>query len=115
LATPCALNTVTAPGEHGAAGGEIAHHVTVVDDLVVDVDRRAVAIESAFHDLDRPGHARTEPAGLCEQDVHQSGFVVGAAPGDAESGARPPGGLGASAAGAAASAAGATRADTSSG
>src|SRR5579884_4199079 len=48
--------------EDGAQRLEPADDVLVVDDLVADVDRRAVLLEQAFHDLDRPVDAGAERA-----------------------------------------------------
>ena len=44
----------------------------VVDDLVVDVQRRAVGLDGQFQGLDRHVHARTEPSWPGQNDPHGS-------------------------------------------
>jgi hypothetical protein len=44
-------------------GAQIVDHVLVVHDLVAHVDRRAVQLERALHDLDRTLDAGAEAAG----------------------------------------------------
>src|SRR5881392_3882853 len=46
--------------EDGAELLEPPHHVLVVDDLMADVDRRAVLLEQALDDLDRTVDAGAE-------------------------------------------------------
>ena len=60
--------------EHGAAGAQVLHHVAVVDDLVADVDRRAVLLQRPLDDLDRPLHAGAETAGLGQDDADHGQF-----------------------------------------
>ena len=50
---------------------EVTHDVTVVHDLVEDIHGRTMDRERAFDNLDRARHARTEPSGPCEHDLHQ--------------------------------------------
>ena len=56
--------------EDGAQSFEPAHDVVVVDDLVTDVDRRAVRLEQPLDDLDRAVDTRAERAWSCEQHLH---------------------------------------------
>ena len=57
--------------EDRATRCKVAHDVSVVDDLVIDVHRSAEALQCLFGDIDRPRNTRAEAAGLCEQNVHQ--------------------------------------------
>ena len=49
--------------EDRALGAQVVDHVLVVHDLVAHVDRRAVQLERALHDLDRALDAGAEAAG----------------------------------------------------
>ena len=77
--TPCALKTSSEPlgtsagvvDEDGALGAQLFDDVAVVDDLVADVDGRAVALEREIHDLDGAVHAGAEAAGIGEQHAHR--------------------------------------------
>ena len=79
-ATPCAERTQIAPGGHlvlvvdedGAEPLEPADDVVVVDDVVADVDRRAVLLEQPLDDLDRAVDAGAERARRGEQDAAHS-------------------------------------------
>jgi hypothetical protein len=59
--------------EHGTAGRQVADHMTVMDDLMEDVNRCSVHFECALGDFDRPRHPRAEAAGLGEQYIHRRG------------------------------------------
>ena len=54
--------------ENGALGLQALDHVFVMDDLVADIDRRAVALEGAFDDLDGTHDACAEAARLSQKD-----------------------------------------------
>ena len=57
------------------------HDVLVVDDLLADVDRRAVDLQGPFDRLDRPVDARAIATGGCQQqllDRVRHGLIVGA-------------------------------------
>jgi hypothetical protein len=45
--------------------------VLVVDDLVPDIDRRAVFLQRALHDFDGADYAGAKTARLSEDDLHQ--------------------------------------------
>ena len=60
---------VLALDEHGAEPLEPAHDVLVVDDVVADVDRRAVLLEQPLDDLDRAVDAGAERPRRREQDA----------------------------------------------
>ena len=55
--------------------------VFVVDDLVAHIDRRAVFLQRALDDVDRPHHAGAEAARLGQHDIERTqlgpGSVVG--------------------------------------
>ena len=53
--------------EHGALGAQALDHSFIVDDLVAHVDRRAVAFEGAFHDLDGALDAGAKSPRLSQQ------------------------------------------------
>ena len=57
--------------EDGPLAAQVSHHVIVVDDLVPDVDRRAVRLQRPFDDLDRAIDPGTESARLREYGFHQ--------------------------------------------
>ncbi len=60
--------------EHRALGAEVLDDVLVVHDLVQHVDRRAVAGERLFDDLDRAIDTRAEAAWVRQLDLgHQCG------------------------------------------
>jgi hypothetical protein len=52
--------------EHRTAVLEVVDDEAVVDDLVADVDRRAIEIEHTLHDLDGAVDAGAEAAGVSE-------------------------------------------------
>jgi enamine deaminase RidA (YjgF/YER057c/UK114 family) len=61
LGTPWAEKTRLAIGhfvqfldEHRPLDLQIVDHVAIVNDLVADIDRRAITFDRAFDDLDRP-------------------------------------------------------------
>ena len=58
--------------KHGALAAKPLHNPMIMDDLVVDVDRRAVDAQSRFEALDRHVHARTESPRTSQNDVHGS-------------------------------------------
>src|SRR5207245_3076976 len=62
--------------EDRAEALEPAHDVLVVDDLVADVDRRAVLLEQALDDLDRAVDAGAEGPWRCQQNAtaHATAF-----------------------------------------
>ena len=62
-------NLIDLVDEAGALALQRLHHVLVVDDLVPDVDRGAKQLQRALDDLDRPLHARAEPARLGQHDA----------------------------------------------
>ena len=62
-------NLVLVLDEDGAEPLEPAHDVLVVDDLVADVDRRAVLLEQPLDDLDRAVDAGAERARRREEDA----------------------------------------------
>ena len=75
--TPWAENTTGAPvsGISSSSSTKIApfglqavDHIAVVDDLVADIDRRAVQRQRPLDDLDGPDHAGAEPARRAQQD-----------------------------------------------
>ena len=51
-------------------GAQALDHVPVVDDLVADVDRRAVLLERPLDDLDGPDDPGAKAAGLREDHSH---------------------------------------------
>ena len=53
----------------GASCFQVGDDVRVVDDLVFDVDGRAVAPEGAFDDFDGPHNAGAEASGAAQVDV----------------------------------------------
>ena len=57
--------------EHRAALGEIADHVAVMHDLVIDVDRRSKSPNRQVEALDRHIHAGTEAAWGRQDDFHR--------------------------------------------
>jgi hypothetical protein len=57
--------------KHGAAPRQALHHVLVVHDLVVHVDRALVDdVEHLVDHVDRHAHARAETPGIDEQQTH---------------------------------------------
>ena len=58
--------------EIGALGAQAFDDMTVVDDLVPDIDRRAEFIDGALDDLDRALDAGAKTTGLCEDNLHGS-------------------------------------------
>ena len=58
--------------EAGALRPKVLDHALVVDDLVPDVDGRAVALQRPLHGLDGPLDAGAEAARLGEQDFQRS-------------------------------------------
>ncbi len=58
--------------EDGAAGAQVLDNVAVMDDLMADIDRRAVFLQCAFDDLDGPFHTGAEAAGLGEDDANHA-------------------------------------------
>src|SRR5258706_27642 len=58
--------------EHRALGAQVVDDELVVHDLVAHIDRRAVELERALDDGDRPIDARAEAARLGEQDLDLS-------------------------------------------
>ena len=62
--------------EDRAARLEIADDVRVVDDLVPDVDRRAVVLERELDGLDGALHAGTEAARRSEEDALDHAAMV---------------------------------------
>ena len=68
---------VQALHEDGATVAQVGHDLVVVDDLVLDVDRRSVDLEHALDDLDRSGDSRAEPARPGEQHLHGSEYTNG--------------------------------------
>ena len=54
--------------EDRAAGLKPFHDITIVDDLVADIDRCAILLQRQHHDLDRPVHAGAEAARAAEPD-----------------------------------------------
>ena len=68
---PWAEKTTREPGGHffhfldgdGALAFQFGHHVGIVDNLVLDVHRRAEPLQAEFHHLNRPDDPGAEPAG----------------------------------------------------
>src|ERR1700690_3323080 len=60
--------------EAGAFSLEAVDHVLVVYDFVAHIDRRAVLLQRALDDLDRPPHSRAKATGL-RQDNPQGQFL----------------------------------------
>ena len=58
--------------EDGPFVAEALDHVLVVDDFVIDVDRRAENAERLFERVDRHVDAGTETAGAGENDFHEA-------------------------------------------
>ena len=56
--------------EDRALGFQAFHDMLVVNDLMADVDRRAVFLERPFDDLDSPDHAGTKAARLSQKHFH---------------------------------------------
>ncbi len=56
--------------EPRALGAQPLDDVTVVDDLVPDIDRRAVFLDRALDDLDRAFDSGAKPSGLCQHHSH---------------------------------------------
>jgi hypothetical protein len=50
---------------------QIIDHVTIVDNFVAYVDRRAVLLQRPIDNLDRTNNARTKAAGLGKDDSHK--------------------------------------------
>ena len=48
--------------ENRAAPAQLLHNISVMDDLMVDVDRRAVGFQRQFDDIDGAYHTGTETA-----------------------------------------------------
>ena len=70
--------------EDGAAMLQLLDDEAIVDDLMADIDRRAIAGQRLFDDLDRPIHSGAESARGGEQDAkrrqrrcHRAGLVRG--------------------------------------
>ena len=70
----------------GALGAQPLDDMPVVHDLVPDIDRRAVFLERALDDLDRPFDPGTKPAGLRQHHSHSCLTV--SVPGPPETAAR---------------------------
>jgi hypothetical protein len=51
---------------------EAFDNMSVVDDLVTDIDRRLVFLDRPLDDVDGPHDSRTETPGLGEYDLHRS-------------------------------------------
>jgi len=79
---------VGAENRHGAVGNfiqrldkdrahalELLDHMTVVHDLVADIDRGAEFLERATDDLDRPYDARAETPRLSHKNPHPDQFL----------------------------------------
>ena len=56
--------------EDGALVLQAFDHVFIMDDLVPHIDRRAVFLERAFHDLDRAHDAGAEATRLRQINFH---------------------------------------------
>ncbi len=54
--------------ENGALGLQTLDYVFVMDDLMADIDRRPVALESTLYDLDGTHDACAEAARLSQKD-----------------------------------------------
>ena len=55
--------------ENGATRAQILHHMTVVHNLVTDVDRRAILLQRALDDLNRPLDAGAKAARLSQDNA----------------------------------------------
>ena len=73
-------NLVLGVDEDRAEPLEPLDDVVVVDDLVADIDRRAVLREQLLDDLDRAVNARAERAGRRQQDPFHADQPFAAAP-----------------------------------
>ena len=60
--------------EHRPLGLQAIDHEAIVDDLVADIDRRAIALQRQLDDLDRAVHAGAEPARRGQQQAQGSSF-----------------------------------------
>jgi hypothetical protein len=58
--------------EPGALRFQRFDHVFVMDDLVTHIDRRAVFLQGALDDVDRPHHAGAKPARLGQHDIERT-------------------------------------------
>ena len=54
--------------ENRALGFQAVDDIAVMDDLVADIDRRAIDGERPFHGIDGPNHAGAEAAGGTKHD-----------------------------------------------
>ena len=57
-------NFLDAVHKNGALGGQLVHHVAVVDDLLAHVNGRAEGLQGDADDVDGAHHAGAEAAGL---------------------------------------------------
>ena len=74
--------------EHRTTGTQVLDHVSIVDDLVADVDRRAILLQGSLDDFDCSLHAGAEAAGLGQDDADHASSPkdgAGSAPSRAES------------------------------
>ena len=55
--------------KNGAFGPQAFHHESIMHDLVADIDRRAILLQSEFDDLDRTVDTCTKAARRGEQDL----------------------------------------------
>ena len=62
-------NLVQLLDEDRALGAQALHHVAVVDDLVPDIDRRAIELQRPFHRVDGADHARAKAARGTKDDM----------------------------------------------
>ena len=63
--------------EHGTQPTELVHHVAVVDDLVADIDRRAVPAQRFLDHVDRPLDPGAESARAGEEDRERRQVGIG--------------------------------------
>jgi hypothetical protein len=60
-------NLVKLVHEHRSKVAQTVNDVTIVDDLMPDIDRGAIEFESALDDVDRPDHAGAKAARIRKQ------------------------------------------------
>src|SRR5262249_22639974 len=53
--------------ENRPGGAQLVHHVFVMDNLLADIDRRAIQVQRDLHDVNGPDHPGAKPAGTEQQ------------------------------------------------
>jgi hypothetical protein len=59
----CAVgNFIDGFDENGAAAAELLYNIGVMNNLVVDIDRRAISLQRQFYDVHSPNHSSAKSA-----------------------------------------------------